>query len=397
MDDKSQFLKKDFILASKWAGGIAAYCFIATALTRYGDPENAIIGSYGIFRKLCIVLSFPSVVVVRIWKHEAGDYISNSDIFNLLWLNLITYTVLIFAFLWLRRLWKGLDQAPESKRRRNIIVGAAAGVGAVGAGFYLRKDVDNLEVVQQELNLPNLPPAMEGWRLGLMADWHLGPYISEEYLRRVVEVANAQNLDLTCVVGDFVYQSPRYIEPVSKLLAELRPRVGLLGTLGNHDHWQGADKARQCFTAVGMRMLDNRRIYLHSDGTFSEQPSEQCLCLAGVGDCWEDVIDYRAALDGVPNEVPRLLFAHNPDCAEDQQAGNWRVDALLAGHTHGGQVSLPILGTVLVPTNYGDKYVAGWATGPHFNVYTNRGIGMTVLPIRSGARPEITVFTLHRT
>ena len=385
---------KDLKVSLRWAAAISAYCFIATALTRYSDPENTIIGSYGVFRKLSIMLSFPSVVAVRAWGHEAGDYVSNGDLFTFLWLNLLSYTLMIFAGIWIWRKWRSLSRDPYSVKRRRLILGAAAGVGAVGGAVYLRKDIDNVEVVQQDLVLPHLPAPMRGWKLVLTSDWHRGPFIDNAYLEKVVELCNAQEPELMCVVGDFVYDDPKYYPDAAALVSKLRAKVAKLGTLGNHDHWQGAQLARQSFSQSGLRLLDNTRLYITAQGQISETPQPGALCIAGVGDCWADRVDYDAALQGVPEELPRLLLAHNPDCAEDKNAGTHRVDTLLAGHTHGGQVSLPLLGTILVPTSYGDKYVAGWAQGPHFKVYTTRGIGMTVLPIRSGARPEITVFTL---
>ena len=121
------------------------------------------------------------------------------------------------------------------------------------------------------------------------------------------------------------------------------------------------------------------------------------LCVAGVGDLWEGNPDYAAALNGVPAGHPRLLLSHNPDAAESRRppaAGQYRVDLMLSGHTHGGQIRLPGLGTPMIPILYGQKYASGLVEGPACTVYVSRGIGTTVMPLRLGVRPEIAVIEL---
>jgi predicted MPP superfamily phosphohydrolase len=122
------------------------------------------------------------------------------------------------------------------------------------------------------------------------------------------------------------------------------------------------------------------------------------LCLAGVGDLWEDRCDYGAALDGVAGGVPRILLSHNPDVAEEAgflQSG-YRVDLMLSGHTHGGQVSLPGVGAPVTNSRFGQKYAKGLVAGPVCPVFVSRGLGMTVMPVRWGVRPEIAVIELER-
>lgn len=383
-------------IALYWAAAIAGYCLLVTLFAGNGTAEDKIFGPYGIFRKTSIVLSFPAVLLWRMWAHGPGDYIADTDAFALLVPNFVAYWLLIFGVISLVGWWRRLPDDPHSVQRRRLLVGSALGLGAVGGAFYLRKDCDTVEVVSQKLTLPHLSPAMRGWKLVLMADWHRGPFVGMDYLQRVVELCNAQNPDIVCIVGDFVYEDPKYFADVGALLRRIKARVALLGTLGNHDHWQGGlAKAAIALEPAGLRFVDNTRLFITPEGRISAEPVQAALCVAGVGDEWEDTVDYGAALQGVPEELPRLVLTHNPDAAESPGHDKFRVDAMLAGHTHGGQVALPVLGTVLVPTKYGDKYVAGWCQGPAFPVYTNRGIGMTVLPIRSGSRPEITVFTLQ--
>ena len=125
------------------------------------------------------------------------------------------------------------------------------------------------------------------------------------------------------------------------------------------------------------------------------RPDLVLLSIGGVGDLWEDAVDFERALGGCPTGTPRLLLSHNPDVAEQLPAGA-DVDLMLSGHTHGGQVRLPLFGSPFVPSRFGDKYAGGLVRGPRCRVLVSRGVGATVLPMRFGVRPEIVLLTLHR-
>ena len=118
----------------------------------------------------------------------------------------------------------------------------------------------------------------------------------------------------------------------------------------------------------------------------------------GVGDLWTDQQRYDDALGGVPSSMPRLLLSHNPDVAEDAalRDPSRRVDLMLSGHTHGGQIYVPFMGTPVVPSRYKGKYARGLVQGPAFPVFVCRGVGHTVMPVRVGIRPELAVIELTR-
>ena len=154
---------------------------------------------------------------------------------------------------------------------------------------------------------------------------------------------------------------------------------------------------KAAFARNGLRLIDNGRMFVTPSRSLVGA-SDQGLCIAGVGDLWEDVPDYRAALGGLSDSMPRLLLAHNPDTAEDARflAGKHRVDLMISGHTHGGQVWVPGIGTPIVPSKFGQKYAAGLVQGPGCPVFISRGIGLSGLPIRFGVPPEIVVMELKR-
>src|SRR5262249_16203252 len=122
------------------------------------------------------------------------------------------------------------------------------------------------------------------------------------------------------------------------------------------------------------------------------------LAIGGVGDLWEDRQDYRRALEGLPAFMPRLLLSHNPDVAEEAAfiAGAWRVDLMVSGHTHGGQIRLPGVGAPISSSPFRRKYWGGRVEGPACQVFVCRGIGVSAFPLRLGVPPEIGVLELRR-
>jgi hypothetical protein len=251
-------------------------------------------------------------------------------------------------------------------------------------------------VTRRVLALRGLPREMDGIRVAHLSDIHHGCWMPLEQVERVVAQANALRPDLVLLTGDYVHQSPAYIDPVARALGALRARMGAVAVLGNHDWWEGAPRMRQALAAAGIPLVDNGRLVLTPEGRL-EPRAERGLCIAGIGDLWEDETDFAAALDGVPDAMPRLLMSHNPDAAEEDalSRGGWRVDLMLSGHTHGGQVWVPGLGHPVVPSRYGQKYAGGLVQGPACPVLVSAGIGMAVLPVRFATPPEIIELTLR--
>jgi len=285
-------------------------------------------------------------------------------------------------------------------RRRQLLEHVASltvlgGLAALG-GYSTVAEPRWLRVRRLRFPLPGLPPRLSSLRILQLTDLHHGPFNSARYLRAVIARCRALAPDLVLLTGDYVHASPRFFEPVARILGDLRPRLGTLGVLGNHDHWEDPERCRRALRGAGVRLVENTHVFVTS-AALSERPVAGSLCVGGVGDLWEGRVDVAAALGGVDPATPRLLLSHNPDVAERLPApadGAVRVDLMLSGHTHGGQVRLPLLGTPIVPSSYGDKYAAGLVRGPRFPVYVSAGLGVTILPLRFRARPEITVIEL---
>jgi len=266
------------------------------------------------------------------------------------------------------------------------LVGTAVG-GAMGAV------VDALAVEPRWLRrtypvipVPNLPRQWDGARLAHLSDLHHGRLVPLKQIARAVELAVAARPDIVVCTGDFVTGRGAVTAALARTLKGLRAPLGVFAVLGNHDHWAGAGAVRGMLAKAGITLLDNRHIVLERGGG--------SLALAGVGDLWEDRQDLAAALAGVPAEVPRLLLCHNPDYADAMPSAP-RVDLMLCGHTHGGQVKIPFGPRPMLPIR-NRRYAAGLIRGPRCWMYVSRGIGMVGVPVRFNCRPELPVITLRR-
>lgn len=289
---------------------------------------------------------------------------------------------------------------PAGRRisRRRVLTAGAGALAAGAVGYPMSVATRRFEITRRVFPVNDLPPELVGLRLVQLTDVHHGPWIPLSHVRHVVAAANALDPDVVLLTGDYVHRSPAYIAPVVDALAGLRARVGVVGVLGNHDWWESAPLTRAAFKRAGIPLIDNARQFVTPARRLTAEPADDALCIAGVGDYYEDEQRYDDALGGLPDAMPRLLLSHNPDVAEDRafRASRCRVDLMLSGHTHGGQIHVPGLGTPIVPSRHGQKYARGLVQGPACPVFICPGVGHTLLPVRVGIAPEIAVIELSR-
>ena len=274
-------------------------------------------------------------------------------------------------------------------RRRFLKRAVAAGLGIGAAGAVDALVVEPRWIAVERLDVPirGLGAALDGLRVVLISDTHCGPWTRPAHVRKAVRLANAQRPDVVLLLGDYCHRHRRHIRPGIEPLADLRAQHGVFAVLGNHDHWEDARATRRALADAAIPELDSRSVTLDVGGSR--------LAIGGVDDLWTGRQDLEASFDGVPGDVPRLLVSHNPDYAEEMPEGV-RVDLMVSGHTHGGQVWLPLVGAPLVPSRYGGKYRAGLVVGPRCPVYVTRGLGTITPPVRFLCRPELTVLTPRR-
>lgn len=267
--------------------------------------------------------------------------------------------------------------------RLGCAVAAAAVPGAVGYSFV---EPGWLRVDRKTIPLPSLPPAFDGLRICQLTDLHHGPWVSLDHIGEAIDAANSLHPDLIVLTGDYVHRDSQYIEPVWQEMARLDASGGVYAVLGNHDHWEDPSlhTTRRMMQEAGIADLTNRGIPLSRSG--------QQLTLAGVGDMWTDTQNLRRALQEVPRDGAAILLSHNPDYNEE--ITDRRVKLILAGHTHGGQICLPLFGAPVVPSDYGQRYAGGLVRQSSRILHISRGVGLAVLPVRFNCRPEINLLTL---
>jgi uncharacterized protein len=271
--------------------------------------------------------------------------------------------------------------------RRAVRLGVAgAVVGLAGYSFW---QTWQLQVRRQTIALPNLPPAFEGKTIAHLADFHHGRFVGLPFIRRAAELAQSLNPDAIALVGDFGhkgYELRERLPPCLEALSALKAPLGVFAVPGNHDMLDDGRVYRRAVHDTSLTDLTNRSVRVTI--------GDDSMWFAGVDDLWYGEPDLRSALAGVPAGAAVVLLSHNPDFAET--APDPRVGLMLSGHTHGGQVYLPIVGAPWIPSRYGEKYLAGLVRGPATQVYVTRGIGEAGVPFRFNCPPEINLLTLTR-
>jgi uncharacterized protein len=242
------------------------------------------------------------------------------------------------------------------------------------------------EPVIRRIAIPvkDLKPALDGFRIVQLTDFHMYPYTTSSLVRKSVELANSLSPDLTVLTGDYVWRIPEGAEDLAAILSRLNARYGVYSVLGNHDIWLDVALVMQAFARNRLPMLVNQGIPI--------RVGKAALYLAGLDDGWSGNPDLKATLDGAPQDVPIILLYHEPDLA-DQVSRDPRLTLQLAGHSHGGQVRFPVRGPLILPY-LGRKYDYGLYRVNDMWLYTNAGIGMISVPYRYNCPPEVAEFTL---
>jgi len=285
---------------------------------------------------------------------------------------------------------------PRSPARRRFLEQTAVLVSATGfaaAGYGLLYGRQNVEIVRQRIRLARLPKAFEGFRIAQLSDVHIGPFSTADYIRHCVTITNGLKPDLVVLTGDYICWDPQAEGEAVRVLAGLRAPHGVFGCLGNHEQEGEIEESiTRLFAAQGIRILRQERAAIRLSG--------ETLNLIGIdeprGEEWErDVYRRLQQVKGLvmPGTV-NILLLHYPAVFDYVAELGIAIDLTLAGHTHGGQLSLDFVHRGLNLGRLVTHYVSGWYEKGGRQLYVNRGIGTTGFPIRLGARPEISVFEL---
>src|SRR5262245_12792025 len=275
------------------------------------------------------------------------------------------------------------------KRARRIA--AAALVVAAGLGLWaFALEPASLRTQEYRLLIPDWRSELGGLRVAVLADLHVGsPFNGISKLNKIVELTNGLRADLILIPGDLVIQGViggSFVTPedTATVLARLRAPLGVWASLGNHDWWLDAPRIAAALERQGIRVLE--------DSAARIERGEAHFWLGGGGDFWEGPHDGRKAMSHVDGAAAVFMFTHDPDLFPPLAE---RFSLLIAGHTHGGQVRVPLLGRPIVPSKYGQRFAFGHVVEAGRHMFVSPGLGTSILPVRFGVPPEVTILELH--
>jgi predicted MPP superfamily phosphohydrolase len=270
-------------------------------------------------------------------------------------------------------------------------------VGRTWAHVTYGRKVEPLwfEINQLEVPILDLPEEFDGFRIAQLTDIHFGHHLPRVYLQKVIEKTLAEQPDLIVLTGDFVHKGYRHVREVTETLREFQSPHGVFAVLGNHDfsvrNALGFRRHRGLHRAI-QDGLEANNIRVLRNEAFTMNRELAHLHLAGLDDLWSRECDPEKALGRLDPREPRIVLAHNPQSIHIMK--ELRCDLMLSGHTHGGQIDLPVLGRIFLGKK-ARRLAAGMYTLGNHRVYVNKGIGFG-FRFRYGVRPEIAILTLRR-
>ncbi len=295
-----------------------------------------------------------------------------------------------------------------STRKLFLITGALAGVALLCVAYGYFVEPARLVVNQYEVRVVNWDPAFNGFRVALISDIHGGSNdVTPERLREIVQRTNELNVDAVFLLGDYVSQSKvrgpdgrRGVRmppaEIAEGLSGLRSKYGVFVVLGNHDEWYDPAAVIRAFERTGYTVLNGKVSEIRLN-------SGQRLRILGLKDHttigeWKVYSDAaKKLLEPTNGQGDVIVLQHSPDVVP-MITEELRITpdpmVLFAGHTHGGQVRLPIIGPPIVPSMFGQKFTRGHVRDRGIDVFVTTGIGTSILPFRFMVPPEIAVVTL---
>jgi len=279
--------------------------------------------------------------------------------------------------------------------RRQFVLGLGGGLATLGGGGAYPRWVEPrwLKVSRTTVTLGNAAAGTTPVRVLHLSDFHLSDVVSLAFIAESVELGLAQKPDVIALTGDFVTNRVTHAVEYSKVLARLSSAAPTFACLGNHDGglWTRRVGGSATIDAV-LSVLASAGITCLTNAARSAVVRGKMIQLIGVGDLWSGMCNPAKAFAQTPerNGALRVVLNHNPDAKELFRRFDW--DLMLCGHTHGGQVRLPFIGTPFLPVR-DKRFVSGLYRWDNRPLYITRGVG-NLHGIRFNCRPEVSVLEL---
>lgn len=243
--------------------------------------------------------------------------------------------------------------------------------------FFQTKRVD--------VHIENLDPRFDGYTIAQLSDLHIGAYTPLWWAERWVVAANAAKPDLAVITGDMVTSGTAFHEDIATLLGGLESKDGVFACMGNHDYFGEGEPLVSLLEGRGVRVLRNEGKTITRDGA--------SFYLASIDDTWTRRANLEKALEARPEGMPTVLLSHDPE--RFVHAAKAKVDLVLSGHTHGGQIALPFFARHVNASKLAHHYHLGVYKKGRTTLYVHPGLGTTGPPIRVGVAPAVVLITLR--
>ena len=279
---------------------------------------------------------------------------------------------------------------PVWPKRLRILLGTIVLLLAFVVFWAFLVEPNRLIVREQTIELDNWPHELDGLRIAVISDIHAGSaFIDDKKLRLIVDRTNQLHPDLILLLGDYMASNGRTSRRVAPevfgaVLKNFSATYGTYSVLGNHDNWYSNAKVRAGLEQNGIKVLDNEVMQIEVRG--------QPLWLVGLADLWTRPQWIEQTIAQVPEGQTMIALTHNPDIFPNVPQ---RMPLLLAGHTHGGQVRFPFIGSVVQSSRFGELYERGHVIQNNHHLFVTTGIGTSIVPVRFGVPPEIVLLTLR--
>jgi uncharacterized protein len=337
----------------------------------------AAIGAVWLVATIALIWGIAGTVAWQSWPAPVQGYALLCLAIALVGLPLSTWRLNV------RRLPAGIS----GRDTQRTLAGTGGAESLIGAGKYawmLRlpgSDFPRLQQLDWQVALAGLPRSCEGLSIMQVSDLHFAPCFDKRYFEAVLDAAAAGPADLVVFTGDLIDDASviPWIEP---LMARLRGRLGTFAILGNHDYIFDVPAIRRALENAGFTNLDGPWTTLSL--------GDSTVALGGTSAPWGPALDFA----GAPEADLRIILSHTPDYFP--RASEHGIDLVLAGHNHGGQVRVPIVGPIFMPSRYGRRYDRGFFRQGRSLMYVSQGVAGKH-PVRYGCVPEITRFVLHAT